>query len=118
MASELTARLANPTTASSASTSETTPTTSSIPGIVTSKYGILVPAIVGGVLVLVSATLVFIGLRILLRERREEAVKSETILQRQPSNSSAALSVISLWGDKPAEPPRPQKGSSPGQSQV
>ncbi|KAF3186081.1 hypothetical protein TWF788_003549 [Orbilia oligospora] len=117
MASDLTARQASPTTAS---TSETTQTTSSVPGIVTSKYGILIPAVVGGVLLLVSATLVFIGLRILLRERRKEATGSEPNLQRPSSNSSRALSVISLWGDKPTDqdPNRSQKTSSPGDSQV
>ncbi|KAK6496191.1 hypothetical protein TWF481_002215 [Arthrobotrys musiformis] len=115
MASDLTARLTSPTTAS---ISETTPTNSSIPGIVTSKYGVLIPAVVGGVLVLVSATLVFVGLRVLLRERRKEAAISEPNLQRLSTNSSAALSVISLWGDKPTDPPRSQKGSSLGESQV
>ncbi|RVD90285.1 uncharacterized protein DFL_001260 [Arthrobotrys flagrans] len=115
MASELTARLASPTTAS---ISETTPTTSSIPRIVASKYGVLIPAVVGGVLVLVSAVLVFFGLRILLRERRKEAAKSEPNLRRLSSSSSGVLSVISLWGDKPTDPTRSQKGSSPGESQV
>ncbi|KAK6542507.1 hypothetical protein TWF694_006459 [Orbilia ellipsospora] len=69
------------TTIPSATGSSTTPW-------ISSKYGIIIAAAVGGFFILVSATLVFIGLRILLRERRKRDMQLELERQRRSSVST------------------------------
>ncbi|EPS42591.1 hypothetical protein H072_3443 [Dactylellina haptotyla CBS 200.50] len=85
---EITFRMSTTQTSTPSSTSSLAATSSPVPALISSKYGIILAGAIGGLFILISATLVFIGLRVLLRERRKRDMQVEMEGPRRTSTST------------------------------